>query len=86
MRGEIEKIIGETVGESSMLWEHVEKAGVFQSDDGVKITDRVSDQICSLIVDKLKNMPYRWIETSDLMNQNVLSKWHIDDLIKELGE
>ncbi len=42
---EIKTLIGEAIGTASMLWEHNDRGGVFQSDEGVKLVDRTVESI-----------------------------------------
>lgn len=49
MTDELRAFIGECVGEASMCWEHVDRAGAFDAEHAIEIIDR----ICARIADEV---------------------------------
>lgn len=49
----IEGIIQEAVGEASMCWEKIDKAGVFQSDQALDVAQRTTQAIKSAIKERM---------------------------------
>jgi hypothetical protein len=45
----LRSMIGEAVGEATMCWEHIDRAGVFKSTEAAAIVERIIDQVDDLL-------------------------------------
>jgi len=51
IREDVEELITQAIGEASMCWEHVEKAGTFDSDRASKISQKLCNDLMKIATD-----------------------------------